>query len=105
MPGQRTRRRRSSTSYQGPTRRQIQAMVLCGSFAVGVGLEWLRSLPTSSSYSWRSDTLAVLLAAWASVALLLWWPRGREHPIRTAGLLLLVLYLGTLLAHELINAH
>ncbi len=71
---------------------------------IGAGLEWVRAQPTSASWGWQSDSVALLLAAWLAVALLAWWPNtgARQVPPR-AGLLLGALFLGMLVMHELIR--
>ena len=82
----------------------VHALLLVGSFAAGVILEWVRSLPFSARWGWRTDTFAVLVAVWLGACLMARWPHLKERMIpRIAALLLIVLFVGTLVAHELIN--
>ena len=83
----------------------VHGLLLVGSFLIGAALEWVRSTPWSAQWGWRADTFAILVAAWLGVALLAYWPHlsARLLP-RAAGLLLAVLFFGTLLMHALINS-
>jgi cytochrome bd-type quinol oxidase subunit 2 len=106
MSRERHRRRRSSRPREQryAAAHSTRALLLIGGFVIGALLEWLRSQPRSAHWGWQSDTLATLLAAWMAVALLLWWPdRGERRLPFAAGLMLAMLFLGTLVMHELIN--
>jgi hypothetical protein len=81
-------------------------LLLVGSFIVGMVLEYLRSLPVLIERSWRWDTFAILVAAWFGFVLVARTPlgEGRRLPF-AAALILLALFGGSLLMHELINPH
>ena len=82
----------------------VHALILIGSFVIGALLEWVRSLPFSAHWGWRLDMFSILVAAWLSLALLVKWPHHNDRNMtRVTGLLLLVLFIGSLIMHELIN--
>ncbi|MBA3944035.1 MAG: hypothetical protein H0X37_05670 [Herpetosiphonaceae bacterium] len=108
MRRERSRRRRSSRTHERryATAHSTRALLLIGGFVAGALLEWVRSQPRSVHWGWQSDTIATLLAAWAAVALLAWWPERSERQLPgAAALMLAMLFLGTLVMHELINHH
>ncbi len=83
---------------------QRQAFVLAGSFLIGVVLEVFR-IPGLST-DWRLDTLVILLAAWGSVVLLTWWRETKSWiSPQIVGLILVLLYLGTVLTHLVLGPH
>ncbi len=83
-----------------------QVLLLVGSFIVGMVLEYLRSLPALLDRSWRWDTFAILAAAWLGIVLVARTPQGEGNRLPFgAALILLVLFAGSLLMHELINPH
>jgi len=85
---------------------QRQALVVGGSFLIGIVMEWLRSLPVILEASWRVDTLVVLLAAWGAVILLTWWRETKQWASSaTVALVLGALYLGTLMTHVVLTPH
>ena len=80
-------------------------MLLVGSFAIGAVLELLRSVPAVAA-NWRWDTALVLAAAWCVGVLAVRWPGTSERALpRLMALLLLVLFVGTLAMHYLLNQH
>ncbi len=108
MRRERSRRRRSSRTHERRygAAHSIRALLLICGFVVGALLEWVRSQPRSVHWGWQSDTVAILLAAWAAVALLAWWPERTERQLpATAALMLAMLFLGTVVMHELMNHH
>ena len=100
----RRRRRSSPRGRHDAAGHSTRALLLIGGFVVGALLEWLRSQPRSVHWGWQSDMLAILLAAWAAVALLVWWPGRSERRLPlAAALMLAMVFVGTLVMHELIN--
>ncbi len=81
----------------------VHALLLLLSFILGAVLDWLRHLPLSFTWGWRMETFIILLAAWLSVALMSHWPRHEKYVVRTAGVLLLAMFLGSLVIHELLD--
>ena len=82
----------------------VHALLLIGSFAAGVILELVRSLPFSAQWGWRTDTFVVLVAVWLAACLMAQWPHLKERINPSiAALLLIVLFVGTLITHEMIN--
>lgn len=81
----------------------IHALLLLLSFLLGGVLDWVRHQPYSFTWGWRTETLIILLAAWISVSLMTRWPRHEKYVARTAGVLLLMLFLGSLVIHELLD--
>jgi hypothetical protein len=49
------------------------------------------------------ETFIILMAAWISVSLMARWPRHEQYVVRTAGVLLLVMFLGSLVLHAALD--
>lgn len=81
----------------------IHALLLILSFILGAVLDWIRHQPYSFAWGWRMETFIILLAAWISVSLMSRWPRHERYVARTAGVLLLMMFLGSLVLHELLD--
>ena len=81
----------------------IHALLVLLSFILGAVLDWIRHQSYSFTWGWRTETFIILLAAWLGVSLLAWWPRHEKYVARTAGLLLLVMFFGSLVIHELLD--
>jgi len=81
----------------------VHALLLILSFVVGAVLDWIRHQPYSFEWGWRIDTFVILVAAWISVSLMSRWPRHEKYVPRTAAVLLLVMFLGSLVLHEVID--
>lgn len=81
----------------------VHALLLLLSFLLGAALDWIRHQPYSFTWGWRTETFIILVAAWLSVALLSRWPRHEKYLMRTAGVLLLMLFLGSLVIHQLLD--
>ena len=97
-------RRRHAQGNNTVKVRQRQALVLVGSFLIGVVLEVFRVPELGLSMDWRLNTLLILLAAWTSVALLTWWRETKTWiSPQIVGLMFVLLYLGTLLAHVVLG--
>lgn len=80
----------------------VQALLLLISFLLGAVLDWIRHQPYSFTWGWRTETFMILLAAWLSVSLIGWWPRHEQYVGRTAALLLLAMFLGSLVLHAVL---
>lgn len=98
-------RRRASKAFQRATggADAVHALLLLLSFILGGVLDWIRHQSYSFTWGWRTETLIILLAAWISVSLMTRWPRHEKYVARTAGVLLLMLFLGSLVIHELLD--
>jgi uncharacterized membrane protein len=81
----------------------IHALLVLLSFLLGAVLDWVRHQPYSFTWSWRMETFMILVAAWICVSLMARWPRHEKYVGRTAGLLLLMMFLGSLLIHQLLD--
>lgn len=81
----------------------IHALLLLLSFMLGAVLDWIRHQPYSFTWGWRTETFIILVAAWISVSLMAGWPRHEKYVVRTAGVLLLVMFLGSLVIHEVLD--
>lgn len=81
----------------------IHALILLLSFLLGAVLDWLRHQSYSFTWGWRMETFIILVAAWISVSLMTRWPHHEKFVVRTAGALLLMLFLGSLVIHELLD--
>lgn len=73
------------------------------SFIVGAVLDWVRHQPYSLTWGWRVETFVILVAAWLCVSLMTRWPRHEKYVVRTAALLLFVMFCGSLVIHELLD--
>ena len=98
-------RRRASQTFQRLTggAEAIHALVLLLSFLLGAVLDWIRHQPYSFTWSWQTETFIILLAAWISVSLVARWPRYEHYLVRTAGILLVVMFLGSLVIHAVLD--
>ncbi len=99
------RRSRARHSVRGDGSTSLALPVL-GTFLLGMALEWLRSAPPLTERGWRWDTVTVLVAAWLTVVVIWRAPDGANDRLfggATVGLV--VLFLGSLLMHELLNPH
>ncbi len=98
-------RRRVSQAFERATRGAdaIHALLLILSFILGAVLDWVRHQPYSFTWGWRMETFIILVAAWISVSLMSRWPRHEKYVARTAAVLLLVMFLGSLVIHELLD--
>ena len=98
-------RRRVSRAFQRATRGAdaVHALLLILSFLLGALLDWIRHQPYSFSWGWRTETFIILVAAWISVSLMTRWPRHEQYVVRTAGVLLLVMFLGSLVLHAVLD--
>ncbi len=98
-------RRRVSQAFERATRGAdaIHALLLMLSFILGAVLDWVRHQSYSFTWGWRMETFIILLAAWTSVSLMAYWPRYEKYLVRTAGVLLLVMFLGSLVIHEVLD--
>ncbi len=101
----RAQRRRVTQAFQQATRGAdaVYALVLILSFLLGAILDWIRHQPYSFSWGWRMETFIILMAAWISVSLMARWPRHEQYVVRTAGALLLVMFLGSLVLHAALD--
>lgn len=81
----------------------IHGLVLLLSFLLGAVLDWIRHQPYSFTWNWQMETFIILLAAWLSVSLVARWPRHEHYLVRTAGVLLLVMFLGSLVIHAVLD--
>jgi hypothetical protein len=81
----------------------IHALLLLLSFLLGAVLDWIRHQPYSFTWGWRLETFIILVAAWLSVSLMARWPHHEKSVARTAGVLLLMLFLGSLVIHEVLD--
>lgn len=81
----------------------VHALLLLLSFLLGTVLDWIRHQPYSFTWGWRMETAIILGAAWLSVSLMTRWPRHEKYVVRTAGVLLLVMFLGSLVIHEILD--
>lgn len=81
----------------------IHALLLLLSFILGAVLDWIRHQSYSFTWGWRMETFIILIAAWISVSLLSRWPRHEKYVVRTTGVLLLVMFLGSLVIHEVLD--
>lgn len=81
----------------------IHGLLLLLSLLLGAVLDWIRHQSYSFTWGWRMETFIILVAAWISVSLMTRWPRHEKYVGRTAGLLLLVMFLGSLVIHELLD--
>ncbi len=81
----------------------IHALLLLLSFLLGAVLDWVRHQPYSFTWGWRMETAIILGAAWLSVTLMARWPRHEKYVARTAGVLLLMTFLGSLVIHEILD--
>ncbi len=97
-------RRRASKTFQRVASGvdASQALLLMLSFVVGAVLDWVRHQPYSFTWGWQMEMFVILLAAWASVSLMSRWPR-HDNVARTAGLLLLALFCGSIMLHVLLD--
>lgn len=99
----RTHVRRRGRERQGSSRESSPGLLILGGFVVGVVLEWIRSQPFFVESSWRWDTFLILVAAWISVVVLANWLKGGTHDLpRSAALILGMLFLGSLVTHEVL---
>ena len=73
------------------------------SFLLGAALDWLRHQPYSLNWSWQMETLIILVAAWISVSLAGRWSHDEKSIARPAAVLLLVMFLGSVVLHELLD--
>ncbi len=98
-------RRRVSRAFERATRGAdaTHALLLILSFILGAVLDWVRHQPYSFTWGWRMETFIILVAAWIGVSLMSRWPRHEKYVARTAGVLLLVMFLGSLVIHELLD--
>ncbi len=81
----------------------IHALLLILSFLLGAVLDWIRHQSYSFTWGWRTETFIILVAGWLSVSLMSRWPRHEKYVVRTAGVLLLVMFLGSLVIHEVLD--
>ena len=81
----------------------VHALLLLLSLLLGTVLDWIRHQPYSFTWGWRMETFIILGAAWISVSLMARWPRHEKYVVRTAGILLLVMFLGSLVIHEVLD--
>ena len=81
----------------------VHVLILILSFLIGAVLDWIRHQPYSFGWGWRMETFIILGAAGISIALMARWPHHEKYVVRTAGLLLLVLFLGSLVLHEILD--
>lgn len=81
----------------------IHALLLLLSFLFGAILDWVRHQPYSFTWGWRLETFSILVVAWLTVSLMARWPRHEKYVVRTAGVLLLVMFLGSLVIHEALD--
>jgi hypothetical protein len=78
-------------------------LLLLLSFMLGAALDWIRHQPYSLNWSWQTETFIILIAAWISVSLVARWPHHEKYIARTAAVLLLVMFLGSVILHELLD--
>ena len=81
----------------------IHTLLVLVSFLLGAVLDWIRHQPYSFTWGWRTETFIILMAAWISVSLLARWPRFEKNVVRIAGVLLLVMFVGSLVLHEILD--
>lgn len=81
----------------------IHGLLLILSFILGAVLDWIRHQAYSFTWGWRLETFIILTAGWFSVSLMSRWPRHEKYVARTAAVLLLVMFLGSLVIHELLD--
>ncbi len=98
-------RRRASETFQRLTggADAIHALLLLLSFLLGAVLDWVRHQPYSFTWGWQTETFIILLAAWLSVSLVARSPRYEHYLVRTAGILLVVMFLGSLVIHSVLD--
>ena len=98
-------RRRASETFQRLTggADAIHALLLLLGFLLGAVLDWIRHQPYSFTWGWQTETFIILLAAWLSVSLVARWPRYEHSLVRTAGILLVVMFLGSLVIHSVLD--
>ncbi len=98
-------RRRASETFQRLTggADAIHALLLLLGFLLGAVLDWIRHQPYSFTWGWQTETFIILLAAWLSVSLVARWPRYEHYLVRTAGVLLVVMFLGSLVIHSVLD--
>lgn len=102
----RTHVRRRGRERHGTAGHSSQGLIILGGFVVGVGLEWVRFQPVFVESSWRWDTFLILVAAWISVVMLAYAQKGSAHQLpRLAALTLGMLFLGSLIMHEVLYPH
>lgn len=96
--------RRASQAFHRATggAQAVHALLLLLSFILGAVLDWVRHQPYSFKWGWRMETFIILVAAWICVSLMSWWPRHEKYVARTAAVLLFVMFLGSLVIHEVL---
>jgi hypothetical protein len=105
MARARSHRRRVSRAVErargGPD--AAHGLLLLLSFMLGAVLDWIRHQPFSLNWSWQTETFIILVAAWISVSLVGRWPQHEKGIARTAAVLLLVMFLGSVVLHVLLD--
>jgi hypothetical protein len=98
------RRRASRVVHRARDRADMSyGLLLLLSFLLGAALDWIRHQPYSLAWDWRVETFIILVAAWISVSLMARWPHHERSVARTAAVLLLLMFLGSLVIHEVLN--
>jgi hypothetical protein len=81
----------------------VPGLLLLLSFMLGAALDWIRHQPYSLTWSWQVETFIILVAAWISVSLVSRWPHQQQSVARPAAILLLMLFLGSVVLHVLLE--